>query len=178
LLDKYLESAFPELKKKIDEIFTWIDEGIEKNYIVTINPEKVLDNFKSHVQEIRDKIESGTDIEEELKKITEEFEINLFKKISKLYETYFEKVIKIKVDEYDSRADFDKYEKSPEFNAWLKDIDFIVDKQFELIIEDKNLKNTKKNREETKEFYLKNYNNLKREILLKNAGKIVKIKKK
>jgi len=169
LLDKYLESAFPELKKKIDEIFNWIDEGIEKNYIVAINPEKVLDNFKSHVQEIRDKIESGTDIEEELKKITEEFEQNLIKKINQIFIIYFEKVIKIKVDEFDSKADFDEYEKTSEFKAWLKDIDFIIDHDFWDKWDD---------RIELKNNLLKNYNNLKREILLKNAGKIVPIKKK
>lgn len=178
LLDKYLENAFPDLKKKIDEIFTWIDEGIEKKYITQIKPEEILKNFKEHVQEIRDKIESGTDIEEQLKKITEEFESSLFKKITKLYESYFEKVIVKDIEEFESKADFDEYEKKPEFKAWMKKIEFLADKQFELIVEDNNLENTKENKQKATEIYLKDYNNLKREILLRNVGKIVPIKKK
>ena len=169
LLDKYLQNAFPELKKKIDEIFAWIDEGIEKKYITQIKPEEILKNFKEHVQEIRDKIESGTDIEEQLKKITEEFEQNLFKKISKLHESYFEKVIVKEIEEFESKADFDEYEKKPEFKAWMRNIKYMfakLDGDFS------------KNEADPNNFFLRDYNNLKREILLRNVGKIVPIKKK
>lgn len=178
LLDKYLENAFPELKKKIDEIFSLVDVATQKNYITAIKPEEILKNFKEHVQKIRDKIESWTDIEVQLKKITEEFEDSLLKKIDKLYEKYFNQVIVKDIEEFESKADFDVYENTKEFKSWMKKAEFLVDKQFEIIIDDQNFKNTKENRQNSVNLLLKDYNNLKREILLRNVGKIVPIKKK
>ncbi len=173
LTDKYIQTAFPELKKKIDIIYKQIEKNITENDIIWFDPNKIKDTFNEYIQEIMIHTEAGSDIEKQLKNITDEFETIVANYTSEIIKKYFDKKIVLDIQDFDSKTDFDEYENTPDFKSWIEKIDYFIEKE---ILEKKHW--SKITKWALKKAYLEDYENLKKEVILKNIWKIISIKQK
>lgn len=154
IFDKQLENLFPKLKEKIDEVLKDLDEKIKNNDILWASDIITKDSIKKEIQSIINQIEAWSDMETKLREITDNFWEILNEKIRIFEEKYFETKISFDIEDFTSKSEFDEYEKNMEFSVWRILLKNNENKIFE------------------------KYENLKREILLKNLWKSEFIKKK
>lgn len=152
-----IEKLFPKLKEKMESLFQELDEHIKNNNIKAINITGYKNAISSDVLEIMNQVTSGTEEEKRLNQITNEFEQILHQKAIAFTFKYLETKIAFDIENFTSKMEFEEYEKTSEFSNWR--VLWILDEQ--------NPDNA-----------YNSYENMKKEILIKNMGKSNFIKKK
>jgi len=145
------------LKEKIDALFQELDEHIKNNNVKAINIPAFKEPLQEEIRDIMNQITSGSEEEKKLKQITDEFETILKQKIIDFTFKYLETKIAFDIENFTSKLEFDEYEKTSDFSHW----------RISGILDENNPNNASVL-----------YENMKKEILIKNMGKSEFIKKK